>query len=103
MSKPVIETVNFQLVENTPEDVFLTAAQQSSEFLRTCPGFQARQVSRGAQSDLWLDLVFWENMGFAVDAALRFNTSPHTVSFNNLLKEGTVSMAHFEVKARVER
>jgi hypothetical protein len=95
----VVESVTFELVEGTNEEAFASAVAQSNKFLRSCPGFLGRMVSRGRDAKLWLDIVYWESMDRALAAAARFNASSDTAAFNRLLKAGTVAMAHFEVRA----
>jgi heme-degrading monooxygenase HmoA len=95
----VIESVTFELVEGTREEVFVSAVARSNKFLESCPGFLGRKVSKSRDAKRWLDLVYWESMDRALAAAARFNASPDTAAFNGLLKTGTVAMAHFEVRA----
>lgn len=97
----VIERVTFSLAPGASETAFLEAVEESNKFLVRQPGFISRHVSCLRDGHEWMDLVFWEDMTLALEAASRFNDSAHTAGFNKKLDRNTVSMAHLEIKSQV--
>lgn len=84
-------------MDGTSDEKFLAAVERSNAFLSGCAGFIERRV--GKRGAIWLDVVLWESMETALAAAKEFNRSPETLEFNSLLKQGTVAMNHYELRA----
>ena len=96
----VIERVTFSLTPGTSETAFLEAVEESNKFLIRQPGFISRHVSCLREGHEWMDLVFWEDMTLALQAASGFNDSEHTAGFTKKLDRNTISMAHLELKSQ---
>lgn len=69
-AKPVvIEWAPFELIAGTDEDVLLQASEAlQKEFLDSQKGFVRRELLRGKDNQ-WTDLVYWESMEDAAQAA----------------------------------
>jgi hypothetical protein len=97
MTAYVIEQVTFALEDGITHEVFLRAIGRSNVFLESCPGFIQRFVGKKADADVWIDVVLWESMRAALDAANRFNSSQDTREFNHAIRRGSTAMSHYEL------
>ncbi|RIK40050.1 MAG: hypothetical protein DCC55_16255 [Chloroflexi bacterium] len=81
----VIEWAPFELVAGTAEEVLMQASEVlQKEFLARQPGFIRRELLRGRDNQ-WVDLVYWESMEDAVQAAQNAANSPVCYAYFQLM------------------
>jgi Antibiotic biosynthesis monooxygenase len=96
MSK-VIEIVQFRLKDGAHEEAFQEASESMEEgFARRQPGFLNRSLARGDEGT-WVDVVFWQDLKSAVDAAEAFMGSEACMPFFGMIDEDSVRLSHYEV------
>jgi hypothetical protein len=97
----VVEWAPFELVAGTDESVLLQAsAALQQDFLARQPGFIRRELLRGKENQ-WVDLVYWENMDTATEAAQNAASSPVCYAYFQLMvaadhNDPAAGVLHFE-------
>jgi heme-degrading monooxygenase HmoA len=74
---------------------YLQAATDFEADLRGMPGFRGRQLLAGADN-LWVDLVAWDSLEDALQAAQAFQNIPSALPMIQMLEAETVRMYHLE-------
>jgi antibiotic biosynthesis monooxygenase (ABM) superfamily enzyme len=97
MDAIVIETVMFRIIDGVREDDFLSAAEQSNEFVAACPGFVRRRLSR-EENGAWIDHVEWASMADAKAAAARIGADERARAFVRAIDGASVTLMHSELK-----
>jgi hypothetical protein len=90
---PVLELVSFRLAAGTAPEAFVALAQATEPVLRRQPGFVSRKLVRAADG-LWTDIVEWQSMAAATEAARVVLSDPAFAPFVAAIDMTTVSMAH---------
>jgi antibiotic biosynthesis monooxygenase (ABM) superfamily enzyme len=98
MSNHIVETVTFQLQAGVSESDFLASAEQATQFMKACPGFLRRRLSREENGN-WIEHVEWASMADAEAAAAQIGNSEHTRAFMGAIDGSSVKMAHSHLKA----
>jgi hypothetical protein len=100
-NKVVVEWAPFELVAGTDEAVLLQAsAALQQDFLARQPGFIRRELLRGKENQ-WVDLVYWESMEAAEQAAHIAAASPVCYAYFQLMvatdhNDPAAGVLHFE-------
>lgn len=97
MTKNVLEVVEFALNEGVTTQGFLAEVEKTNAFLSTLPGFINRRLGQNDQG-LWIDVVEWDTMKAAKDAAELFMTADVVQGFASMINHETIRMGHFDVK-----
>lgn len=93
MTSKVIEVVRFRTNDGVSESAFAKSAETVNEFLKKCPGFVARRLSRADDGE-WIDHVEWETMDAAKQASDAFMKRSDLAEFVTAIDEGSVVMRH---------
>lgn len=97
MTKHTLEVVEFRLNNNVQEDAFITQISKTDAFLSSLNGFIKRNTAKN-EDGLWIDIVEWQDMKSAKNAAEKFMTVAETKEFGAMIDHKTIRMEHFEVK-----
>lgn len=100
MSKHVIETVTFKLLESVTQAQFLEAAQQATAFMTACPGFLRRRLSSEGNGT-WIEHVEWASMAHAKAAAAEIGKDDRARAFVQAIDGPSVTLAHSELMVSV--
>ena len=100
MSKHVIETVTFRLMDGVPQEQFLEAARQATAFMTARPGFLRRRLSC-EENGTWIEHVEWASMADAKAAAAEIGKDEHARAFVRAIDGPSVRMSHSELKVSV--
>ncbi len=90
----VTELVVFKTLPSVQAAAFHSCAENSTRFLRTCPGFVARHLTRSEESGEWIDVVLWTDLASAEAAAQRFLSAPEAGEFMACIEPSSVQMRH---------
>ncbi len=101
MPDRVIELVLLKIKSGLSDEIFLSRAAATTEFLKSCRGFICRRLAKG-QEDQWLDYLEWASMDDALAAAKAFSTSGMTKAFNDSIDPASVTMRHLTVRAVID-
>jgi aspartate/tyrosine/aromatic aminotransferase len=92
----VIELVTFKLKEGVTEEHFLTASDEvNTGALSLQKGFINRKLVKN--EDIWVDIVLWETMDDAMNAAKAIVQSPISIPFGECIEQSTCQMQHLTV------
>jgi hypothetical protein len=97
MSKPIIETVTFQLNEGVSRDDFVAAAKGISAWVEAQPGFIQRRLSCTVDGT-WIEHIQWANMDAAKAAAAKIAETSRNVDFLSAINGPTVQLMHSELE-----
>jgi len=75
---------------------YLQAAVAFEADLRRMPGFRSRRLLAG-EDGLWVDLVSWDSLEEAMQAAQAFTANPSAQPMVDMLDADTVRMYHLEI------
>ena len=87
------EIVTFRTRDGVTEAEYLAAAQALDAWLKTCPGFITRKLSRSADG-LWTDYLVWETEAHAKAAGEAFMSQPAAGGMMSLSIEESFAMRH---------
>lgn len=93
MTPTVAETVTFELADTITHEAFLAQIKKTEAFVRSCPGFVFRRLSRG-EDGRWTDTVIWQDMEMAQAAAKSFEAQPFLPALIATMKPGSIQMRH---------
>ena len=92
-----VEFVSFKLIEGTSVPDFLLASDKiDKEFLSVQKGYISRKLL--SDGELWADLVLWETMDDALNAANVFEGNAAAYNYFSFLDNKSVDMRHFSVE-----
>lgn len=74
---------------------YLQAASAVETDLRQMPGFRSRTLLAG-EGGLWVDLVYWDSLEEALQAAQAFTEIPSALPMIAMLNSDTIRMYHLE-------
>lgn len=87
----IMEIVSFRTTGG--QDAFVAASKEIDAWVQDKPGFVSRQlVSTG--DDAWMDIVLWENLGQAKDAAETFGEELGSCAAVKLIVGDSVTIVH---------
>ncbi|MEM7734905.1 MAG: antibiotic biosynthesis monooxygenase [Deinococcota bacterium] len=95
----VIELVRFKLVEDTLVNEFTLAWQDTMPVVAEMSGFIKRELMHNEETDEWVDLVHWESMKEAKDAAAQISSIPAFAPFGQMIDTTTMVMSHLQQQA----
>lgn len=90
---PVLELVSFRLATDLAPDAFVALAKATEPVLRRQPGYVSRKLVH-APDGAWTDIVEWESLAAAQEAARTILSDPAFTPFVAAIDMGSVSMAH---------
>lgn len=96
--EPIIEIVNFKLVDGAKEADFLAAAKQSQAFVEQLAGFLYRSLSVNENNGTWTDTVYWKTIMDAKVAAEAFWEHNECQAFMAFIEHKSVDMQHQSIK-----
>jgi hypothetical protein len=91
----VIELAIGKVKQGISRQDYLKAATAVESDLRTMPGFLSRRLLAG-EDGLWVDLVMWDSMQEALQAAQIFKDLPSGLPMIEMLDGDSVRMYHLE-------
>ena len=100
MNDPIIEIVTFKLADGVSEAAFLETVPASNDYIKTCPGFLARRLSKSADGT-WYDHLEWASLEAAYAAARGFETEPRLAPFVQAIDFTSTKMHHNVLHARL--
>jgi hypothetical protein len=89
----VVEVVLFKLNEGVTVETFVASAAVTEEKVRQYSGFIKRQLSQGEDGQ-WLDLLWWESLEEAHQAAENIMQDTSCVPFMQAINPDTMQMFH---------
>jgi hypothetical protein len=93
----VKEVVVFRLNPNVDVQVFLDSAKVTFDWVKTMEGFILRDLSV-TETGEWIDIVQWQTMDHALQAADQIMNMPSNQPFINCIDPTTISMYHVHSK-----
>lgn len=91
--KPTLEIVLFRLKPGVQEAAFLEANRAVQTDLQKASGYIRRELSRNEDGQ-WLDMVYWNSLAEAKQAAEAFPTWPSTQRIAGMIDETSINMLH---------
>ncbi len=91
---PIVELVVFKLVAGATAQQLTDAAIGVSDWVSRQPGFVSRELSYSQESNQWVDLVRWENMGSATIASEAAMSSEQCAPMFSLIDMEQTMMLH---------
>ena len=102
MMTSVLEVVRFKLKPHVSEDAILAASEaMEHSFARQQPGFIRRTLGQGDSGE-WVDVVQWESLEAASEAAVRELESPACAPFFAMIDEASIELSRFAVLQETE-
>ena len=92
----VVELAIFKLKEGATREQLLETADAVSEWARRQPGFVSRDLTYSAESDTWIDVVWWASIDAAHAAAEAALTSESCAPMFGLIDLEGTQMLHGE-------
>lgn len=89
----VIEVVLFELNDGVSPESFIASAAATEKKVRQYSGFIKRQLSQG-ENGHWVDLVWWESLEEAHQAAEDIMKDTSCAPFMQAIKPDTMQMFH---------
>ena len=71
----VVEIAIFKLQEGSTREQLLATVDAVSEWAKNRPGFVSRDLTYSAETDSWIDVIWWESLDAAHSAAEAAMTS----------------------------
>jgi hypothetical protein len=93
----VLELVVFNLNDGVTQEQFAATLEPVSRWIAEQPGFISRELSYDAQSDRWVDVIWWESMEQAGAAAQLAMSSDHCAPMFAMLDMESAAMLHGEL------
>lgn len=94
--KKVYEIVRYKQKKDVMDQAILKASKALQEIVKTQPGLISRKLSK-SDSGEWMDVVLWESIDHATQAAEVVNTHPVSGEFMKLVDETTMVFDHYEI------
>ena len=92
----IVEMVHFKTKEGVTAETAKNAMRQMNSFVSNQPGFVARKTSV-AKDTIFLDIVFWEDMGSAKTAAEKVNAMEGAEKIFEVIDQSSMTLEHFEI------
>lgn len=93
-SSVVVELVVFKLKNGVDQGAFSKAVENSNVYLKKCPGFLDRQLSKAEDGVHWADVLHWKDMSNAKKAAEGIMAARECEGFLKMLDEKSIQMWH---------
>ena len=100
MTKHVMETVTFKLIDTVSREDFARAADAMSGWILNQPGFVSRRLSI-AEDGTWIEQVEWASMHDAKAAAAAIGAAEDNMLFLKCIDGPSVQMRHSELEVTV--
>ncbi|MCC5966573.1 MAG: hypothetical protein JJU24_10570 [Natronohydrobacter sp.] len=100
MTKHVMETVTFKLIDRVSREDFAQAAIAMTDWILAQPGFVSRRLSI-AWDGTWVEQVEWASMRDAKAAAAAIGAAHDNMPFLKCIDGASVQMRHSELEVAV--
>lgn len=100
MTKHVMETVTFRLIDSVSREDFAQAAIAMTDWILTQPGFVNRRLSI-AGDGTWVEQVEWASMHDAKAAAAAIGKAQGNMPFLKCIDGPSVQIRHSELEVAV--
>jgi hypothetical protein len=90
----VLELVVFELANGVTQEEFLPAADTVSEWVKTQPGFQSRELSFSPETDRYVEAVYWDTLDQAVAASTASETSDACIPLFAMIAMESATFLH---------
>ena len=90
----VVELAIFKVKEGISSDQLLGTVDAVSEWARSQAGFISRNLTYSAESDTWIDVIWWENLDAAHAASEAAMTSESCAPMFELIDLEGTQMIH---------
>jgi hypothetical protein len=91
----VIEVVIFKVQQGVLDEAFLQAANALMPDLTNMPGFIKRELGKDQDgSEQWVDIVYWETLEQAQQAAQQMMQLPSAAPFMGMIDVESMTMMH---------
>ncbi len=94
MSQKVLELVVFELADGVSDDDFLQTTGPVSDWVKTQPGFISRDLTRSADGNKWIEVVWWQTLEAAEAASELAQSSEACSPMFSRIKFETIVMLH---------
>ncbi|WP_414562075.1 MULTISPECIES: hypothetical protein [unclassified Anabaena] len=94
MNSNVIELVIFQTNPGINKADLMAAADQTMVFLQKLDGFISRELSLTENESQWVDIVHWQDLNTAQQAADKFIKAPECQEFLAMIDIQQMTMLH---------
>lgn len=94
MSGRALEVVVFELSQGVTAEEFLETTGAVSEWAATQPGFISRDLTRTPDGSKWIDVIWWESLENAQQAAQAAGSSAACAPMFSKIDFGSVTMLH---------
>ena len=93
----VLEIVSFSVKDGIDTEAFLKAsAEMEQSFAQKQDGFIERTLAKDANNQ-WVDVVVWQSMEAATNAAKNAMESPACAPFFGMIDEESINMSHYSI------
>ncbi len=92
----VKEIVIYSINEGTDVAAYKIAAKRAEGFLAKQPGYHGRELLFNAADNQWIDLVHWDDMQSAQNAAKLAMGAPECQEFFGMIVHESAKMLHAE-------
>lgn len=92
----VVELAIFKLKEGVGRDQLMATVDAVTEWAKRQPGFVSRDLTYSAESDTWVDVVWWESIESAHAASEAAMTSESCAPMFGLIDLEGTQMIHGE-------
>jgi hypothetical protein len=87
------EIVTFRTKDGVADAAYLAAAEKLDPWLKSCPGFITRRLSK-SEDGLWTDYLEWTSKDAAMKAGEGFMSQPEALAMMELSIEESFAMRH---------
>ncbi|MBL8161968.1 MAG: hypothetical protein JNJ61_08280 [Anaerolineae bacterium] len=91
----VVELVLFKLNAGVSHEAFMGAVQATQQKIAQFKGFKRRQLLHNDEGQ-WVDVVWWNSLDEAMQAAESFSTDPELTAFGATLDVSSINMLHLK-------
>ena len=94
--KKVYEIVRYKQKDDTKDQSVIKASNALQEVVASQDGLISRKLSKSNEGE-WIDVVLWESMDHAIQAAKVVNSHPVAGQFMALIDDASLAFTHYEV------
>ena len=100
MSNHIIEVVKFELADGVTEQDIMAANEGLESFLNDQPGLLYRSFAKQQNSEIYIDIVYWDTLNDATRVQQAFYDSPQCQQFIKLIDQNSVALTHNRIIAQ---
>lgn len=95
MTNNVIEIVNFKLANGVTEQTLSEVNDAFQQFIDQQPGVLYRSFAKQANSDLYIDVVYFESLEAALRVEQAFYETPVCQQFANVIEKDSMILERY--------